>query len=343
METRLIETRKTSNYHGCSRTDKGVSAFEQVISIDVRSKVNPEDQLTRDGVNSELNYCWLLNRKLPKPIRATSWRPLITPNYSARFGCIDRTYKYFFPRGELNIERMQEACKFFVGTHDFRNFCKLNVENGVVNHIRRLNNMEIKLVTTNQDGINAYDMLYLEIKGSAFLWHMIRCIVSVLMMVGQERESPEVVKELLDIEQNDGKPNYDFADEVPLNLFLCNLKDDHDERDEIRQNSEMLNQVIYDESTLKEVIMDMQQQWCYKSVKTTMIYEILKALQHEYSERFPQQPAINEQVTSLIKDNAGKKLMDRQRGPSVAEKIKSCLKKKRIEKVENLGEIKSKI
>jgi len=30
MKTRLIESRATSNYHRCGRTDKGVSAFSQV-------------------------------------------------------------------------------------------------------------------------------------------------------------------------------------------------------------------------------------------------------------------------------------------------------------------------
>ena len=35
--TRLIESRETSNYHRCGRTDKGVSALGQVVSLDLRS------------------------------------------------------------------------------------------------------------------------------------------------------------------------------------------------------------------------------------------------------------------------------------------------------------------
>ena len=35
--TKLIQSRETSNYHRCGRTDKGVSAFSQVVSIDFRS------------------------------------------------------------------------------------------------------------------------------------------------------------------------------------------------------------------------------------------------------------------------------------------------------------------
>ena len=37
--TKLIESRETSNYHRCGRTDKGVSAFSQVVSIDLRSGI----------------------------------------------------------------------------------------------------------------------------------------------------------------------------------------------------------------------------------------------------------------------------------------------------------------
>ncbi|KAK3887084.1 hypothetical protein Pcinc_008848 [Petrolisthes cinctipes] len=47
LKTRLIQSRQTSNYH---RTDKGVSAFEQVISITVRSKCH-------SGVGVEAPQC----------------------------------------------------------------------------------------------------------------------------------------------------------------------------------------------------------------------------------------------------------------------------------------------
>jgi len=39
MKARLVESREGSNYSRCGRTDKGVSAFRQVISLDVRSNM----------------------------------------------------------------------------------------------------------------------------------------------------------------------------------------------------------------------------------------------------------------------------------------------------------------
>lgn len=329
----LIESRETSNYNRCGRTDKGVSAFEQVISIDVRSKVSPEEQLTKAGVASEIDYCLLLNKVLPKQMRAISWQPLITPKYSARFDCVGRTYKYFFPRGNLDVDKMQEACKFLVGCHDFRNLCKMDVGNGVVNYTRRLDHVEIKLATRNHEQLDEFDMMYLEIKGSAFLWHMIRCIVAILMLVGKQVEGPEIVKELLDVEKNSKKPQYSLASEIPLNLFKCNFREDQPEGNEVPVNMEMLNKWIFGEEALKDVIVDLQEHWCNESVKSTMIYEMLKVLRNEYSTEFPNQPEINMQVCSLNKDNKRRdyqKLQDRQKCSTLEDRIEHYTKKRRI-------------
>ena len=282
-KVRLIESRQTSNYHQCGRTDKGVSALEQVISIDVRSQVHPEEQLTQTGIDSEINYCSILNKALPKQIRAISWRPLATPNYSARFDCTDRTYRYFFPRGNLDLEKMNEACKYLVGTHNFRNICKLDVKNEGINHIRRLDSVEIKVASLNPDQHKEFDMFYLEVKGLSFLWHMVRRIVSILMSVGQHIEAPEIVKELLDVKTNH-KPQYDLANELPLILFNCNFRDDRLEFDE---DNELLNKWVVDENALSGVIKLLQHQWIKENSKSTMVYEMLKSLRREYSSSFP--------------------------------------------------------
>lgn len=84
-KTCLIEERETSNYHRCGRTDKGVSAFSQVISIDVRSKFAPELQMNEDSLKNEMNYCEALNRVLPANIKCLSWAPCEKSAYSARF------------------------------------------------------------------------------------------------------------------------------------------------------------------------------------------------------------------------------------------------------------------
>uniref|UniRef100_A0A182TAS2 tRNA pseudouridine synthase n=1 Tax=Anopheles maculatus TaxID=74869 RepID=A0A182TAS2_9DIPT len=283
----LIESRETSNYNRCGRTDKGVSAFHQVISLDVRSKFRPEDQLDDNKLTSELDYCSMLNRVLPEDIRCLAWMPMVNPAYSARFDCRSRTYRYFFPRGNLNISAMEESICHLVGTHDFRNLCKMDVGNGVVNFVRSID--EIRILPSQGDGYSdgSYDMMYVELRGKAFLWHQVRCIVAVLLLVGQGKEEPSVVKELLDVEKNPCKPQYSMASDVPLNLYECLFNEKSNESNDREQMESDLREWIYNEDNLRRTISELQGMWMKHSVKTTMIREMLKTLQDVYAGERP--------------------------------------------------------
>ena len=48
-------------------------------------------------------YTVILNRLLPDDIRVLGWAP-VDYAFNARFGCLHRTYRYFFVRGTRNIE-----------------------------------------------------------------------------------------------------------------------------------------------------------------------------------------------------------------------------------------------
>jgi len=89
---------------------------------------------------------------------------------------------------------MNQAIQQVVGTHDFRNLCKMDVANGVVQFYRRITSADIKICSeNNQFSTNRdYDMCELTIVGKAFLWHQIRCIVSVLILVGCRKENPNI-------------------------------------------------------------------------------------------------------------------------------------------------------
>lgn len=75
----------------------------QVVSLDIRSKLTQEQLSGGGNTVEELDYPKLLNRVLPADIRVLAWCPA-PPDFSARFDCRQRTYKYYFPRGDLNIE-----------------------------------------------------------------------------------------------------------------------------------------------------------------------------------------------------------------------------------------------
>ncbi|KAL1505318.1 hypothetical protein ABEB36_004911 [Hypothenemus hampei] len=244
-KTCLIKDRSSSNYHRCGRTDKGVSSFGQVLSIDVRTKLSESDQ---DDLEKEINYCKVLNRVLPDDIRCVAWSPC-NEGFSARFDCRSRTYKYYFPRGKLNIDKMREAGKFLIGTHDFRNFVKMDVGNGVVQFTRNIFNFEIKSYSDNDSEYSLYVAI---INANAFLWHQIRYIIGLLFLIGANKEDPTIIKELLDIEKNPRKPDYSMSSEVPLTLFYCDY--------------ENVNWQL-DEDNMKCLIEKLQQMWTYSVTK----------------------------------------------------------------------------
>lgn len=47
---------------------------------------------------------------------------------------------------------MKEGASYLIGAHDYRNFCKMDVGNGVVNFIRNIFDVEINEINHEQDG-----------------------------------------------------------------------------------------------------------------------------------------------------------------------------------------------
>ena len=106
---------------------------------------------------------------------------------------------------------MRTASEFLIGQHDFRNFCKMDVGNGVVQFTRNIISVRIDPVDP-ESNMDNYSMYRMTLIGEAFLWHQVRCVVAVLFLIGQGKEEPNIVQELLDIEKN---PRYFF--------YLCFL------------------------------------------------------------------------------------------------------------------------
>ncbi|KAJ8927470.1 hypothetical protein NQ314_020067 [Rhamnusium bicolor] len=313
--TKLIKDRSSSNYHRCGRTDKGVSSFGQTISIDVRSNLTKEHQ---NNLAEEINYCKILNKVLPDNIQCVAWSP-VNESFSARFNCETRTYKYFFPKGNLDIEKMRTASKMLLGTHDFRNFCKMDVGNGVVEFTRNVLFVNIEPINASHFE-DEYIMYVISIKGKAFLWHQIRCIIGILFLVGQNKEEPTIVDELLDIEINPRKPEYNMASEIPLNLFYC-------EYDDLTWN--------YNEESLSQVIEKLNTIWTFCVTKENMIKEMLKSLNEEYENlrgcKTENNKYFSECLLQGVKSKKYIPVMKRQTCDSLEDKIKHFSKRNRIE------------
>ncbi|RMZ87734.1 hypothetical protein DV736_g5045, partial [Chaetothyriales sp. CBS 134916] len=296
------------------RLGRGVSAFGQVIALRVRSSrplangrhrlqhvngrlVSAEDDDTSEKEKEKerakdcLSYVSLLNPILPPSIRILAWLPDPPPDFSARFSCRQRHYKYFFTNpafsptpgpvgmtfapstgkaskgapvsvreGWLDIERMREAAKKLIGSHDFRNLCKIDPSNQMSNCVRSISHADIDEWPTaaaassdpgmmwtqnehlnmrgrqpeeqqSQGGVNDAPKVYtFTVHGSAFLWHQVRCMMGVLFLVGQGLEEPSVIDELLDIDKNPRRPLYEMAEDRGLVLWDCAFGDDIDKR-----------------------------------------------------------------------------------------------------------------
>jgi len=227
LQTKLVRSREESNYHRCGRTDRGVSATGQVISLDLRTALMDGDGVFAQegfkgegpGKEEEIDYCTVLNRNLPPEIRVTGWAPAPRLDYSARFDCNSRTYHYYFPRASASLTSMQSAGQRMIGEHDFRNFCKMDVNNGVVKFMRRVDSISVDCVLQEEEEAGPFDICRVKITAKAFLWHQVRCLVAVLLLVGEGREDEEVVTKLLDIEAIPCKPAYNMVSDLPLNLF----------------------------------------------------------------------------------------------------------------------------
>lgn len=200
------------DYSRCGRTDKGVSASGQVVALKLRSV--PEGR-------PPLDYVTIINRNLPEDIRVLGCSP-VSESFHARFDAGGRHYKYFFVQdGSYDLVAMNRAAAAFVGEHNFKNFCK--TDDSVNTYVRRIDRCYIEPCATTYgaagDGIGP--MCVFNVQGSAFLWHQVRCMMSVLQSVGKGALPVSSVEKYLDLDRQTSRPQYTMAREEPLLLFRC--------------------------------------------------------------------------------------------------------------------------
>ena len=217
----------------------------------------------KSKVAEEIPYPHVLNKLLPPEIRIIAWTP-VSQDFDARFSCLQRTYKYYFPAANVDISVMNQAAQKFVGEHDFRNFCKMDVASGVVTFRRNLLSFTVYRSNSDSQSCSGYDMCEMIICGSAFLWHQVRCMVAVLLMIGQKLENPEVIDWMLDIEQCPQRPQYNMASEIPLVLYDCAFE-------ELSWKHEP--------GVLNALLKDFQAQWSAHAIKAAVLTNLIGKLE----------------------------------------------------------------
>lgn len=215
---KMIPSKNPSDFKfsRCGRTDRGVSAMNQVVSLEVRSNLSKEEQENPEFDDKELDYFNIINSLLPVDILINGICLRPPKGFDARFSCKSRHYKYLFSGKGLDIDLMKIGANYYKGSHDFRNFCKLDGSKQIVNYERSIYEATIEKIND--------DYYYFNLKGSAFLWHQVRNMVAVLFLIGQKLEKPEVILELMDPVKNPRKPVYDMGDDLPLVLYDCEFE-----------------------------------------------------------------------------------------------------------------------
>lgn len=177
---------------GAGRTDKGVHAFNQVFNFETELNMNAVD------------YKKAFNSLLPEDIFVKDVEE-VKLSFHSRYSSKGKEYHYILNEGEYNvfekdyvyqfnrildIDKMKEACKLFLGEHDFRNFCA-SEEEKVKDYVRIIDDIEI---------IREEEKVKFIFKGNGFLRYMVRMIVAILIEIGQGRKDVSFIKERLDKE-----------------------------------------------------------------------------------------------------------------------------------------------
>lgn len=191
LETALAKMHKGHEVKvfASGRTDAGVHAKGQVIHFD------------SPLVISEDRWEAALNALLPRDISVLSAKKM-SGSFHARFSAIGKEYRYLLYRSpkrdpfrrnfayrypyKLDLEAMEAAAGFLLGTHDFTSFCSAKSE--VEDKIRTIKQIHF---------FPAGELLTIQFIGSGFLYNMVRILVGTLLEVGSGIRTPEEIPEIL--------------------------------------------------------------------------------------------------------------------------------------------------
>lgn len=172
------------------RTDAGVHALAQMANFKTNSNLPVE------------KYPIALNTKLKKSIRIQKAEE-VEEDFHSRYHCKQKTYRYvinnseqgssiyrnleYFVPNKLNVEKMQEAVKYFEGEHDFKAFKASGTSSK--SSVRIIYKAKVE-----KQG----DRIIIELTGNGFLYNMVRIIAGTLVDVGlgkiESDEIPEIIE-----------------------------------------------------------------------------------------------------------------------------------------------------
>ncbi|MEN9699173.1 MAG: hypothetical protein RLZZ301_371 [Bacteroidota bacterium] len=195
---------------GCGRTDAGVHAQHYILHTDLPQDWDPNQLIFK------------LNRMTPPDLAFfEAWE--VSDALHARFDAKKRSYRYFinlkknaftsdrswYLQTPLDVEAMNEAAHYLLGTQDFASFAK--------------SHSDVKTTICevfSAKWFHEHDQLVFEICANRFLRNMVRAIVGTLVEVGSGKLSPAEIQTVLN-----AKDRSEAAVSVPAQgLFLWKIE-----------------------------------------------------------------------------------------------------------------------
>lgn len=174
------------DFQGAGRTDAGVHALRQVAHLEAQTTLPPD--VLRIA----------LNDGLPADITILSVTPA-PPRFHARHDAVSRSYLYqisrrrtafgkrfvWWVKDPLDVDRMRDTVPHFLGLKDYRAFTADDPEETSTQvHIE-----EMRLAESGA-------LILLRIRGSHFLWKMVRRMIGVMAEVGRGTLPPSRIKSI---------------------------------------------------------------------------------------------------------------------------------------------------
>jgi len=195
------------------RTDAGVHALGQVVHFDTKKEWKPDRILAS------------LNLYLPPDISVIKAEE-VNENFDARFNSHSKTYglRFYLSRytrphlvnrsnrvnDNVDVKLMGEACKYFVGSHDFKSFVAR--KSGKTDFVRTIYSAKIHKINDEE-----YEF---EVSGNGFLYNMVRIMFGTLLLVGTKKIKPEDITKIIDGKNR----NMAGKTEKPQGLYLKSVK-----------------------------------------------------------------------------------------------------------------------
>ena len=170
------------------RTDKGVHALCAKAHVDINVEITPYKLMRA------------MNSNLPSDIHIIKTE-VVDNLFHARYMVKEKEYQYKLNMGEYNpiernyvyqygkkldVKKMQEAIKYFVGTHSFKSFTPNKDKRE--NYVRTINYVSIK---------EKNDILTFTFRGNGFIKYQVRNMVGYLIKVGEGKKRGEDIPKIL--------------------------------------------------------------------------------------------------------------------------------------------------